>query len=108
MCLDNGKDSSDILNTSKQQLECSLSTVLVTSWAACQESESEYFGAWQVEGFVHEAEHFGAWQVEGFVHDSSLNQTGVFETRLGCLKHVLLEKPLSDTGEIIQAAFEVI
>ena len=43
--LDNGKDFSDILNACKQQLERSLSTVSVISWA----SQSEYFGSRRVE-----------------------------------------------------------
>ena len=33
VCLDYGKDFSDVLNTCKQQLECNLSTVSVISWA---------------------------------------------------------------------------
>ena len=69
----------------KQQLESSLSTASVISWAACQESESE---------------QLGARKIEGFVHNGSSNQI-----RLGCLKLMLPEKPLSDTGEIIQPAF---
>ena len=49
-----GADFSDILNASKQQLEHSLSSVLVISWAACQESESEHFGSQSVKCFVQD------------------------------------------------------
>ena len=52
--LESGKDLSDILNARKQQLERSLSTVSVISWAACQESESDHLGSRRVEGFVHD------------------------------------------------------
>ena len=86
--LDDGRGCSDFLNACKQQMERSLWTVSVISWAACQKSESE---------------HLGARRVAGFVHDSSSNRI-----RLGCLKRVLPEKPFSDTGEIIKAAFEAI
>ena len=53
LCLDNGGDFSKVLNASKQQLECDLSTVSVISWAACNDSDSENAGAQQYEGFVH-------------------------------------------------------
>ena len=91
MLLDNEIDFSDVSNACKQQLEISLSIVPVfpwAHWAACQESESK---------------HFGAQRIEGFVHDCSSNRI-----RLECLKHVLPEKPLKDTGKFVQAAFEVI
>ena len=44
---------SDVLNTRKQQLEHSLSTVSVISWAAPQKLESQLFRARRIEGFVH-------------------------------------------------------
>ena len=78
--LDNGRDFSNVLNTSNPQLEHSLSNVSGISWGANRASESE---------------HLGAHWVEGFVHYVSSNRT-----RLGCLKRVLPEKSLSDTGEI--------
>ena len=62
------------------------STLSVISWAASQISESQ---------------HLGAQRIEGFVHNCSLNRI-----QLGCLICVMQEKPLSSTGEIIQAAFE--
>ena len=86
--LDDDRDFSDVLNAHKQQLQRSLSTVSVISWAASPKSESEYLGARRIEGFVH---------------DGSSNRI-----RLGCLKRVMPEKPKSGTGEIIQAAFEAI
>ena len=91
MSLNDDIDFSDVLNACKQQSEHNFSTVSVfpfACWAACQESESK---------------HLGAPKNEGFVHYCSSNLI-----RQGCLKHVLLEKPLKDTGKIIQAAFEVI
>ena len=70
VCLDDGRDFSDVLDTSKQQLECSLSTVSVISWAACPDSNS--------------SENSGTQQYEGFVHDGSSNQI-----RMGTLKRIL-------------------
>ena len=86
--LDSDRDFSDVLNASKKQLERILSTVSVISWAASQKSESQ---------------HLGARRIEGFVHYCSSNQS-----RLDCLKRVMPKKPMSGTGEIIQAAFEAI
>ena len=82
------RDFSDVLNARKKQLVRSLSTVSVISWAASQKSESQ---------------HLGARRIEGFVHYCSSNQS-----RLNCLKRVMPKKPMSGTGEIIQAAFEAI
>ena len=45
MRLDDDRDFSDVLNARKQQLERSLSTVSVISWAASQKSESQHLGA---------------------------------------------------------------
>ena len=80
---------SDVLNTRKQQLEHSLSTVSVISWAACPDSNS--------------SENSGTQQYEGFVHDGSSNKI-----RMGTLKRVLPEKVVSEAVEIIQATFEEI
>ena len=38
--LDDGRDFSDVLDARKQQLESSLSTVSVISWAACPDRHS--------------------------------------------------------------------
>ena len=55
MCLDYGRDFSDVLDARKQQLELRLSTVSVISWAACPDSNSsESSGTQQHEGFVHD------------------------------------------------------
>ena len=51
--LDDGRDFSDVLDARKQQLEHSLSTVSVISWAAPQKLESQLFRARRIEGFVH-------------------------------------------------------
>ena len=40
VCLDYERDFSDVLDACKQQLELSLSTVSVMSWAACSDSNS--------------------------------------------------------------------
>ena len=53
VCLDDERNFSDVLNTSKQQLEHSLSIVSVISWAASQKSESQHLEARRIEGFVH-------------------------------------------------------
>ena len=53
LCLEDDRDFSDVLNTCKQQLECSLSTVSVISWAAYQDSCAENSGSQQYEGFLH-------------------------------------------------------
>ena len=76
--LDDDRDFSDVLNARKQQLECSLSTVSIISWAASQKSESQ---------------HLGARRIEGFVHDGSSKQI-----RLGCLKRVMTEKLMRFCG----------
>ena len=79
----------DFLKRSQAAAGAQPLTVSVISWAGYQESESEYLGARRVEGFVP----YG-----------SSNRI-----RLGCLKSVLPEQPLSDsTGEIMEAAFEAI
>ena len=44
--LDNGGDFSDVLNASKQQLDSSLATVSVISWAAYPGSGSENSDQW--------------------------------------------------------------
>ena len=82
--LDDDRDFSNVLDARKQQLESSLSTDSVISWAACQDSNS--------------SENPGAQQYEGFVHDGSSNQI-----RIGTSKCVLPEKVVSDAVEIIQA-----
>ena len=73
MRLDDDRDFSEVLNARKKQLERSLSTVSVISWAASQKSESQ---------------HLGARRIEGFVHDGSSNHI-----RLGCMKRVMPENP---------------
>ena len=87
--LDDGRDFSDVLDARKQQLERSLSTVSVISWAACPDS--------------NRSENSGTQQYEGFVHDGSSNHI-----RMGTLKRVLPEKVVSEAVEIIQATFEEI
>ena len=64
--LDDDRDFSDVLNARKQQLERSLSTVSVISWAASPKSESEHLGARRIEGFVHDG--------------TEPNSTGMLET----------------------------
>ena len=52
--LDDDRDFTDVFDVRKQQLERSLSTVSVISWAACPDSNrSENSGAQQCEGLVH-------------------------------------------------------
>ena len=60
----------DVLDSCKQQLEHSLSTFSVISWAACQDSNS--------------SENSSTQQYEGFVHYGSSNQI-----QMGMLKCVL-------------------
>jgi hypothetical protein len=82
--LEDGQTFSDLLDMRQQQLETSLASASVISWACVPPLASQDFNGMYVEGFVHASTHI----------------------RLGSLKRVLPEKLVTHAGEIMDAAFE--
>ena len=83
--LKDGQTFSNLLDARKQQLDTSLASASVISWACTNTAPFEF----QDCDGVH---------LEGFVHASTI-------IRLGSLKHVFPEKQSTDAGEIVEAAF---
>ena len=81
-----GKTFSDLLNARKKQLDASLATASVITWAF---ADTAGLGS----------QNLDCMYIEGFVHASTT-------IRLGSLERVLPEHKMTDAGEIIQATFE--
>ena len=79
---------SNLLDARKKQLKNSLAMVSVIRWA-CRDPA------------VLNLQDLDCVHVEGFVHAST-------QIRLGSLQRVLPEKQITDAGEIVQAAFEIV
>jgi len=81
---------SDLLDARKPQLETSLPSESVISWA-CASTARDQVDSRDLNGVY----------LEGFVHASTL-------IRLGSLKRVLPAKMVTEAGEIMEAAFEAV
>ena len=86
VCLTDSQTFSNFLDARRQQLETSLASAIVISWACADTTPLE-------------SQHSNCVILEGFVHAST-------EIRLGSLKLVLQEKQETDAGEIVEAAFQ--
>ena len=86
VCLKDGQTFSNLLDARKQQLETSLASASVISWAFADTT-------------LLESQDSNCVILEGFVHAS-------IKIRLGSLKRVLPEKQETDAGEIVEVAFQ--
>ena len=86
ICHKDDQSFSNVLDARNQQLETSLASASVISWACANTT-------------LPETQDSNCVYVEGFVHSLTL-------IRLGSLKRVLPEKQDTDAGEIVEAAFQ--
>jgi hypothetical protein len=87
--LNDGLTFSSLLDARKQQLDTSLASASVISWARLNTAQNQTDQTQDSNG-----EHF-----EGFVHAST-------HIRLGSLRRVLPEKQTTDAGKIVEVTFE--
>ena len=83
--LHNGQTFSNLLGARKQQMDISLASATVISWACTNTARIQAQGS--------DCEN-----LEGFVHSSTL-------VRLGSLRRVLPAEQITDAGEIVEVTF---
>jgi hypothetical protein len=84
--LEDGQTFSNLLDARKQQIDTSLASASVISWACTNTARSQ-------------PQDINVEYLEGFVHSSTL-------IRLGSLRRVLPVKYIADAGEIVKVTFE--